>query len=96
MTERESLQKQIEENKRRLAVLELQYAQFGSLHAPPHLITQIEDARKEINRLEALLAEIKQRYRLAVCLVYAETDAANALELSDRLKEDGFTISSAE
>ncbi len=58
MPERENLQKQLEKTKRRLAVLELQLVQFGPLHAPAHLITEIEDAQKEI-------AELEERFRLA-------------------------------
>ncbi|NWJ48759.1 MAG: SUMF1/EgtB/PvdO family nonheme iron enzyme [Chloroflexi bacterium] len=52
ITDLEILQKLLVETKRRLTVLELQYAQFGSLNAPPHLIIQLEDARKEITILE--------------------------------------------
>jgi len=56
MPERENLQKQLNEVKRRLAVLEIQRASFGGLYAPAHIITEIEDAQKEI-------AELEERWR---------------------------------
>ncbi|NWJ48810.1 MAG: SUMF1/EgtB/PvdO family nonheme iron enzyme [Chloroflexi bacterium] len=54
-TEKERLQKQLVVTKRRLAVLEEQYVGFGSLHAPVHLIIQLEDTREEIADLEKRL-----------------------------------------
>ncbi|GAB4115396.1 MAG: hypothetical protein Fur005_47360 [Roseiflexaceae bacterium] len=46
----EHVRKLIETNKRRLRVLDLQAAQFG-LYAPAHLTLEIDDLKKEIERL---------------------------------------------
>ena len=50
-------EKQLEYHQRRLAILEVQAAKFGSLYIPPHVQIQIEDAQVEIGLLEEKLGQ---------------------------------------
>ena len=53
-TERDTLHAQTLLKRRRLAVLERQAAQYG-IDAPPQVVTEIEDLRKEIAGADAML-----------------------------------------
>ncbi len=54
--EREHLRNLREKSHKRLQVLELQVAELGELHAPPHKLTEIEQLRAQIADLDAKLA----------------------------------------
>ncbi len=51
--ERAHLEKLLQEYQRRLRILELQVAQYGS-SSPAHILLEIEDTRAEITRLESM------------------------------------------
>lgn len=46
-------------HRRRMYILELQSAQFGA-YVPPYIIIDLEDAKKQIDELEARIARIEQ------------------------------------
>ena len=83
-----NLQDLLQASRRRLAVLELQRATFG-LHAPPHVITEIDDLRAAIAHIEtelnrdtpamdrARLEQLRQQGRKA----YFRKDWAQAADL---------------
>jgi hypothetical protein len=50
------LQVQLEAHRRRLQILEQQEARLGALHAPAHLLIDLEDTRDKIRALEARIA----------------------------------------
>jgi formylglycine-generating enzyme required for sulfatase activity len=54
------LQERITAYQRHLQVLKVQAAEYGSLHVPPYIVTQIEDDQAEIDKLQAELAELEQ------------------------------------
>lgn len=53
----EDLERQLEAHRRRLRILELKEAKYGKLHAPAHLVLDVEDTRAKISALEARIAE---------------------------------------
>jgi len=59
MPEEESLKKQLELARRRLAFLEEQYSGYGKLNVPAHIPIQIEDTRNEVADLEKRLSTPK-------------------------------------
>ena len=56
-THLQDLQKALTE---RLHVLELQLAALGELHAPAHLITDINKTRKQVDKLRAQLGQVEK------------------------------------
>jgi AAA+ ATPase superfamily predicted ATPase len=54
------LEGQLEAHRRRLAILELQEARIGKLHAPAHLVIDMEDTQAKIAALEARVAEARE------------------------------------
>lgn len=73
---------------RRLKVLEKQAATFGS-YAPPYILTELEDVRQEITRIEARLqarpsilsSQIRHRARAA----YFQKQWEQAIELFEQV-----------
>jgi predicted NACHT family NTPase len=57
MSRQEDIQTLINEHTRHLQKLQEQKAKFGSLHAPAHLLTEIEDTEAEIEKLRIELKE---------------------------------------
>lgn len=53
--QRETLERTLAMARRSLAILEEQAAGFGKLHAPPHLLIELEEKRREVAELEARL-----------------------------------------
>jgi hypothetical protein len=54
--DKKHLQNLVVVHKKRLRVLELQAAEFG-LHSPPHIHTEIDEIRNDIERFESLLSQ---------------------------------------
>lgn len=81
-------------HQKRLQVLELQAASFG-LSAPPHILTEIEDIRKQIGSIDARLAELEQYTShhsaqgavIAVLFLSADPTDASRLRLGEELRE---------
>lgn len=58
MSREDEINRLLQIHKRRLQKLEEQRALFGDLHSPVHLLTQIEDEIKEIDKLETELKDL--------------------------------------
>lgn len=79
-------------HQRRLQVLESQAASFG-LYAPPHLSTEIEDIKKQIESIDTQLADDSQPLIISstgiIRILFLSADPKNAsrLRLGEELRE---------
>jgi hypothetical protein len=79
MSEKEKLQKTLENAHRVLSILEEQVSGFGSLAVPPEKLIQLEDKRREVTELQKKLEKLAQPVRISMSEVSEPSEGSVSL-----------------